>query len=138
MTISDFNRFSFADQPPMEISFTWKLILAANFAVNSKRSGAVSADLMHMGGFCLQMPILHPTLRSEKFFLVRAARLCSTHSSFAAGTQIGAEPGSDGTKMQHRKVGKAPTWPKLTIHVYSPSCTECVNYCKPTFAITKL
>lgn len=71
------------------------LILAIIFAVNSNRSGAVSADLWHFGGFCLQVPVLHPNLRSEKFFQVRAALalqhslpLCCRHTN---GALINAE-----------------------------------------------
>lgn len=109
---------------PPKFGSDTKPIMAALSQLIQTRYDTLSVDLSHIGGYHIQMPILYPNLRSEKFlvvWLVQALQhsllLCSMHTDLCIDRWNTWAPGSIGTQvwkpklrmatLQHRDVGKA-------------------------------
>jgi len=126
ITISDFNRFFFCLLAHYgKLGSDMKLMVGLLPQLIQKRHHTASVDLLHVGGYHIQMPILHPDLRSEKFLIVRLVQalqlsllLCSRHTNLCISRWSTWALGSPGIQMwkprlrmtvllQHGDVGKA-------------------------------
>lgn len=112
ITISDSNRFPFADQPPVAVWEFCGTDPGTDFAVNS--------DLVQsVGDFASKCLSWTPTLDLKIFSWSEQPWLCCPSPPLLqaqTGALIKAEPELWWDQDEHRKVGKAPTRLKLTIY----------------------